>query len=220
MEIDPLAALALPVSDANSPSSELGRQEFLNMLIAQLENQDPLNPQDATEFTAQLAQFSSLEQLFNIDAGIQTLQSGLGSGIEGLASSSVLGREVLLQSTRFERGSAGIVTRPAFELGDDASSVTVEILQRGSVVREIELTDQPAGIHALSDEQLGDLAPGMYDFQVRASGPQGPLFALPLVRGVVDAAVPLGGEPQLTLGQLTSPYSAIREIRMASGSHE
>jgi flagellar basal-body rod modification protein FlgD len=52
----------------------LGRDDFLNMLLAQLENQDPLDPQDATEFTAQLATFSMLEQLVSIEQGIGRLE--------------------------------------------------------------------------------------------------------------------------------------------------
>lgn len=60
---------------ARSQSTSPGRDEFLQMLLAQLQNQDPLNPQDATEFTAQLATFSMLEQLVEISAGIKRLES-------------------------------------------------------------------------------------------------------------------------------------------------
>jgi len=220
MEIDPLAALALPTPETTSASDELGRDEFLNMLIAQLENQDPLNPQDATEFTAQLAQFSSLEQLFKIDAGIQGLQSGLGGGLDGLTAASLLGREVLLESSRFELGTQGATTRPAFELEQDAERVTIEILQNDEVVREINFENRAAGLHPLSDQMFGGLAPGLYDFKVRATGEAGPLFTRQLIRGIVDAAVPQGGDAQLSLGQLTTPYSAVREIRLASESGE
>lgn len=52
----------------------LGKDDFLKMLLAQLENQDPLNPQDATEFTAQLATFSQLEQLVSIQEGIGRIE--------------------------------------------------------------------------------------------------------------------------------------------------
>lgn len=54
--------------------ADLGREDFLAMLLAQLENQDPLDPQDATEFTAQLATFSMLEQLVSIEQGIGRLE--------------------------------------------------------------------------------------------------------------------------------------------------
>jgi flagellar basal-body rod modification protein FlgD len=61
-------------SDDSSKEAVLGRDDFLKMLLAQLENQDPLDPQDATEFTAQLATFSMLEQLVSIEQGISRLE--------------------------------------------------------------------------------------------------------------------------------------------------
>jgi len=49
----------------SSKDSALGKDDFMNLLVAQLQNQDPLNPMDSTAFTSQLAEFSSLEQLSN-----------------------------------------------------------------------------------------------------------------------------------------------------------
>ena len=57
-----LGEYAHPEQKAGSGQKDLGRNEFLNLLIAQLENQDPTNPQDNGEFVSQLAQFSALEQ--------------------------------------------------------------------------------------------------------------------------------------------------------------
>ena len=51
----------------------LGKDDFLQLLVTQLQNQDPLNPMDSTEFTAQLAQFSSLEQLYNVNDNLDSL---------------------------------------------------------------------------------------------------------------------------------------------------
>jgi flagellar basal-body rod modification protein FlgD len=64
----------LTSTSEEAPKSALGRDEFLKMLLAQLENQDPLDPQDATEFTAQLASFSMLEQLVTISQGIERIE--------------------------------------------------------------------------------------------------------------------------------------------------
>jgi flagellar basal-body rod modification protein FlgD len=83
MNITDLIALgarqSIQVADDPEPSdapkkAALGRDDFLKMLLAQLENQDPLDPQDATEFTAQLATFSMLEQLVSIEQGISRLE--------------------------------------------------------------------------------------------------------------------------------------------------
>jgi flagellar basal-body rod modification protein FlgD len=59
-----------------SKSPEVNTNEFLNLLVAQLKNQDPMNPVDNQAFVAQLATFSSLEQLISINAGITKLAGG------------------------------------------------------------------------------------------------------------------------------------------------
>ena len=66
------SALAQAVSGAGNGA--LGRDEFLTLLVAQLKNQDPLNPLESHDFTAQMAQFSSLEQLFDVNASLAGIQ--------------------------------------------------------------------------------------------------------------------------------------------------
>ena len=74
-------------------ASSLGKDEFFKMLIAQLKNQDPLNPQDGAEFSAQLAQFSSLEQLTNLNKTLEA-QGASYSALMNLQSVSMIGKEV------------------------------------------------------------------------------------------------------------------------------
>lgn len=64
-------------SDTTSTDDIMGKEDFLTLLVTQLQNQDPLNPDDPTEFTAQLAQFSSLEQLFNINESMDEVVSSV-----------------------------------------------------------------------------------------------------------------------------------------------
>ncbi len=64
----------------------LGKEDFLKLFTSQLKNQDPLKPMDSTEFTAQLAQFSSLEQLFNLNDGMQKMLSFQGSLNNGMTA--------------------------------------------------------------------------------------------------------------------------------------
>jgi flagellar basal-body rod modification protein FlgD len=82
--VDQAAAAASSSSSnaSSSPSSSnpLGsEQTFLQLLVSQIQNQDPLNPTDSTQFVSQLAQFSSLEQLININQGVSTLDTALTS---------------------------------------------------------------------------------------------------------------------------------------------
>ena len=69
-------------------SSELGKDEFLKLLVTQLQNQDPLNPQDDTQFISQLAQFSALEQMTN-----------MSSTMSNTSAYSLVGKEVIVQTT-------------------------------------------------------------------------------------------------------------------------
>lgn len=58
-----------------NPNSELGKNEYLQLLVTQLENQDPLNPMDDKEFIAQMAQFSALEQMLNLNSSFNAVKA-------------------------------------------------------------------------------------------------------------------------------------------------
>src|SRR3954453_23898149 len=68
----------------NSPAAALGKDSFLKLLVAQLQHQDPSQPTDSTQFMSQLAQFSSLEQMTNVNETLQTLATSqsVSQGVE------------------------------------------------------------------------------------------------------------------------------------------
>jgi flagellar basal-body rod modification protein FlgD len=73
---DPTAPTTPTSSSITDPTSSLTNETtFLKLLMAQVQNQDPMNPTDSTQFVGQLVQFSSLEQLLGINQGVQTLDS-------------------------------------------------------------------------------------------------------------------------------------------------
>lgn len=91
-------------STNRAPSTELGKDEFLKILMTQLQNQDPLNPMDDTEFISQMATFSSLEQMMNISSSIDTLvQSQLVSPV--IQYSHMIGQHVSYQAYDEETGA-------------------------------------------------------------------------------------------------------------------
>jgi flagellar basal-body rod modification protein FlgD len=87
------AALAAQ-TDPMLPIKTLGQQDFLNLLVQQLTHQDPMNPESNIDFTAQMAQFSTLQSTTAIQSGI----SQLGAQQQFLQANALLGRTVTLQS--------------------------------------------------------------------------------------------------------------------------
>ncbi len=87
--IDPTGSVTASTSNPASslPTKSLGQQDFLNLLVAQLTNQDPLNPQTDTDFVAQMAQFSSLQQATNMQQAIAQMRA-----------EALLGKNVLIQA--------------------------------------------------------------------------------------------------------------------------
>ena len=80
------------VQNGRKTSNELGKDDFLKLLITQLSNQDPTNPMENTEFISQMAQFSSLEQMTNMSTSFSKMASVINSS----EAASTLGKTVEL----------------------------------------------------------------------------------------------------------------------------
>lgn len=94
--------------EQSKPSNEMGRNEFLKLLVAQLENQDPTEPQDNGEFVAQLAQFSSLEEAQKMSASFENFNTAFQSS-QHLQATSLVGRPVHVQAdTTALLGTGGV----------------------------------------------------------------------------------------------------------------
>jgi len=217
--MQPIDLNRLPLPAAGSTEAagpqELGQQDFLKMLIAQLENQDPLDPQDATEFTSQLAQFNSLDQLMAMRNSMDAL-TGVQNEAQSLATASLIGREALVSSAEFGVGddpAAALPTlyveldTPAELLGAEIRDVTGRVVARSDALGAL-----PAGRTALEwssfDRQPG---PGVYTLNVTpAAGASSPAT---LVRGRVSGASLSGGAPVLLLDGAQIPLSSLVEIR-------
>jgi len=160
----------------NGPTKELDRDAFLNLLVTQLQNQDPLNPTDSAEFTAQLAQFSSLEQLGNVNDNLKQLQNFQAS-INNSQAVSLIGKEITANGN-----SLGLADgQPAaceIKLEGDASVAVVSIYDHtGEFVTSFESQHLTAGQHTLywdgTDQNSNPAAPGNYTFEVLAADADG-----------------------------------------------
>jgi len=86
-----------PSTTATNKTSELGQDDFMELMIAQLENQDPTNPQDNTEFLAQIAQFSTVSGVQDLVDGFGSLSSVLYAN-QALEAAGLVGRQVVTDS--------------------------------------------------------------------------------------------------------------------------
>ncbi|KKA09086.1 flagellar basal body rod modification protein FlgD [Pseudomonas ogarae] len=125
-------------------SQSLGKDAFLQLLVTQLKNQNPLEPQDNGEFVAQLAQFSSLEGITTLNDTVSGLASNYNSS-QALQASSLVGRSVIAPGDKAvvdtSKSLNGTVVVPT-----SVSSVAVKIVDKdGKTVRTIDLGSQNAG---------------------------------------------------------------------------
>ncbi len=134
-------------TDDDEDSSSLGKDDFLTLLVAQLENQDPFNPTDEKEMISQLAQFSSLEQLTNIS---ETLESGLSVLNAQTATSAVsyIGKSIMAQGYELVKDGESM-SETQFTLDDPVYGVTAHIYDEdGKLVQTEVLGDLSAGDHS------------------------------------------------------------------------
>jgi flagellar basal-body rod modification protein FlgD len=124
--------------------NDLGKDAFLKLMITQLQNQDPLNPTKNEDFIAQLAQFSSVEGIQNINTSIGDLATSFKSS-QALEASSLVGRQVQISSNEARLTDSGEV-RGTIALSSDVSDIKLSIEDAtGNVIRFLDLGSHQRG---------------------------------------------------------------------------
>lgn len=108
--------------DVSTAQKTLGKDDFLRLFVTQMQHQDPLNPTDSAEFTAQLAQFSSLEQLTNINGRLEDL-SMYQNSLHNTLTTTLIGRKVTYVGAE-DNPAQGTVTGVTFE--NDVTYLTID----------------------------------------------------------------------------------------------
>ncbi|VAW73587.1 Flagellar basal-body rod modification protein FlgD [hydrothermal vent metagenome] len=134
------------VQDLNKESSrkELGQEQFLQLMTTQLQNQDPFKPMESGDFLTQIAQFSTVEGIGELNTGFEQLSNSLVSN-QALQAASLIGRSVLAPTgvAALEQGGS---IRGNVELPAASGEVTVSIFdQSGQLVRRLDLGSQAEG---------------------------------------------------------------------------
>ena len=159
-----------PANESRQASNSLGQQEFFDLMVAQLQNQDPLSPTDSSEFLSQVAQFSTVNGIDQMQQSIATLAEAMTSS-HALQASMLVGGDVLVSSQAgFLESGKGL--KAAAELAGAAGQVVAQIFTpSGQLVRELKLGPKDSGLVEFTWDGIDDggqpAPPGAY--VVRAS---------------------------------------------------
>ena len=158
--------------EESTKSNELGQSAFLELMITQLENQNPLSPQDNSEFVAQLAQFSSVESLDKLNNNFDNFTSSFVAN-QALQASSLVGRSVSVPATTAYLEPAGLVSA-GVDIPSSSGDISVNIYnEAGALVDQLSLGVQPAGEMALRwDGQSIEVNGNLLDWQSSQEGGQ------------------------------------------------
>ena len=163
----------------------LGQNDFLTLLVAQMQNQDPLNPTDSTEWTSQLAQYSQLEQSMNLNTTMDKLVEGQKSS-ERLSALSLIGKQAVVEGSTFQLGDGSVEI--GYRVDGTAGDIQLHIEDsNGRRVSTLYPADRTSGNHFLTwqgmDENGQHLPAGEYSIVVEAQSTEGGTVGVsPLVR--------------------------------------
>lgn len=160
--------------------SALGKDDFLKLMISQLKNQDPLNPMDGTAYASQLAEFSSLEQLTNLNSAIKDNLSAnlqLTQSVNNTMVATLIGKEAKIGGNSLQLTGQESITL-GYSLPANVLSANVKIYnEKGALIKVIENAPLNAGSNKLSwecSDNNGDKLPnGNYTFEVEAKNMNG-----------------------------------------------
>ena len=199
-------------SSTTADTKSLGKDDFMKLLLAQLKNQDPLKPMDGTDFAAQLAQFSSLEQLSNLNTEMKS--QGVNQMTMGYAQSvNMIGKTVVAQNGNTIQVD-GDTANVNYQLANDANAVNISIYEKdGKLVQTIQESGKKAGLNT-STWNTGSVAKGAYTYQVSATDISGKdVTANAMVSGVATAAHFKSNVISLTVNGQEVPLSDVVSVQ-------
>ncbi len=206
---------------SSSNSQAMGKDEFLTLLVAQLQSQDPLNPMDGTAFTAQLAQFSSLEQLQNLNSSVENMVSSQSS-LKNAQAVDLIGKTVIADGKTIGI-SDGAADDIKFDLNAEAASVYVKVYDSaGNFVHDINAGALSAGSQSLSwDGNNGaglTMADGNYTFEVLAVGANNEVIgSTTYTTGTVQGVSFKNGSAYLDTGNQEIPLASVIRVEENAG---
>ena len=208
----PSAASSTGSSNAlSSLSSNFGN--FLQMLMTQLQNQDPTSPMDTNQFTSELVQFTSVEQQINTNTSLTQLIQLTQAG-EVMQSSAMIGKHVAVQANQIplQNGTGSLQFNTA-----SSQPVVIGVYNASGVkIQEADLMSK-AGSNSWTwngrDSQGNTMPDGAYKVTVTSNGTNGTSTAIPFtVLGTATGVASGTNAVQLQLGAVTVGFDAVKSV--------
>ncbi len=213
-----IADQAPPLTNMGGKDVSMGKEDFLKLLVAQLQHQDPLNPADPTEFTSQLAQFGQLEQLTNANKNLEQLGTMSGE-MEKMSALSLIGQDVVAEGSGFTFNGESM--QLGYRLDTPADKVTLYVQnQSGSTLTTITARETDSGQYFVDWDGYTDsgmpLVPGDYSLIVHAMDADEKIIdSKSLIKGRVESVDLSGSTVQL---DTSSGSFALGNIAQAGGN--
>ena len=201
---------------AMKQSTGMDKDDFLKLFVTQLQNQDPLNPQDSSQFIGQLAQLTQVEQAYNTNTNLQNLLNQ-GSNSTTMAAVSMIGKQVEAAGSQVNLVS-GTPASINYNLAQAANQVSVTVKDaNGVTVKVLNSSATGAGKGSVSwdgTNSAGTQVPsGPYNFSVSAIDASGNAVAsTPLVRGTVTGVDMSGTDPVLSIGSVNVNLTDVTSV--------
>ncbi len=204
----------------NVDLASLGKNDFLKLLLAELRHQDPLNPADNTEFIAQLAQFSSLEQMTEMNLNLEkTLENNImiAEAINNAMMINYLGKQVTASTELFNFSGSDPV-QLKFNLGSELNTGQVFINDAtGTTIQTIPIDELKAGVNIVEWDGIKNsgatASAGVYYFEVEAKDNQDNRIEVkPIFTGVIDGISYKDGVAYFKIGEVLVPVSKVHQI--------
>jgi flagellar basal-body rod modification protein FlgD len=198
-----------PVTNGNE--STVTSDRFLKLLVAQMRNQDPLDPMDNAQVTSQMAQINTVTGIDKLNTSVQGLSSQFMQ-MQAVQGASLVGRDVIVAGNKLSIDPVAGIAQGGFELANAADAVKVEILSpSGAVVQTLNLGAESAGVHSFDWPSGTATAGSGLTFRVSATAGGVATTVTPLMRDRVDAISTTGTTFNLELESSgTVPYSRVK----------
>lgn len=212
-----IGSAATTTAQTATAKKSMGKDDFMKLLVAQLEHQNPLEPMQGTEFTGQLAQFSTVEQIFKMNETLQGIKDS-NSQLNSSLALNMIGKQVEADGNQVSLGRAGSSTL-TFNLADKAANADILVYNSaGDFITKITQENLSAGRHEVvwngKDSQGVRVADGNYNFRVTATDADGKdVQAATYTRGTIDGISYEGKQVYATIGNRRIPVESITEIK-------